>query len=425
MADIVQARLDDLENLAMRFIQQSECMQELCNAIVMTKNNLEGEWIGRGANSFFQEMDQDVLPGVQRLVQALGEAGSQTNQICRILSQADEEAAAPFRVEGDSYASGGGGSDHATPPSMIDNNRTSTIDSLIDGLEDRFEDIFPNGLDNWNGIVYPEQSGFPQQGMWINGPTEVEHQLGYGSITDVINGWIADMGFGDTFGSNPWESFPFITDGNENGFFVPQDWLDGVIDPAEANNNDWGIPENWLDGVAEGVVSDGSGQEINSENSSDGYSGSGGGSAGGGGGATSQETGDSATNEETDMPLPTGSGGGSSSDPASIVSPYGSGSDFGSVGQDSFSRGGLGDTSTTSPQFQAQTLPSVGGLGSPSGTDTPSSVFGQTPAPTMATADTSQQPSMMGVLVGITAAASPMVALMGKLVQAKSLAGKA
>src|SRR6185503_8318252 len=70
----------------------------------------EGDWLGTGADKFYQEMNSQVLPTVARLAQALEQASATTKQISRIMKQAEGEAASLFKLEG----AGNGGSPSST-----------------------------------------------------------------------------------------------------------------------------------------------------------------------------------------------------------------------------------------------------------------------------------------------------------------------
>src|SRR3989304_6330301 len=51
-----------------------------------------GDWIGQGARAFYQEMEQEVLPSLQRLANAIKLARQVTLQISRIVKEAEEAA---------------------------------------------------------------------------------------------------------------------------------------------------------------------------------------------------------------------------------------------------------------------------------------------------------------------------------------------
>jgi WXG100 family type VII secretion target len=97
MADTTQLDYDQMANIIKMF--QSE-QQELLNLLKQTDSKVEGlhgsEWIGKGADQFFNEMKGDVLPAVQRLADALGAAGEAAQKIVEIFRSADEETKGYF-----------------------------------------------------------------------------------------------------------------------------------------------------------------------------------------------------------------------------------------------------------------------------------------------------------------------------------------
>jgi WXG100 family type VII secretion target len=98
MADEIKADYDQLEAVASRFNSQSQVVQEMLQQVRRGMEQLEGEWIGRGSDAFFAEMQSEVLPASMRLQQVLEDAGQVTRQISQTLQQADEEASRPFQV---------------------------------------------------------------------------------------------------------------------------------------------------------------------------------------------------------------------------------------------------------------------------------------------------------------------------------------
>jgi WXG100 family type VII secretion target len=97
MADTTQLDYDQMQNIIKMF--QSE-QQEIMNLLKQTDSKVESlhgsEWIGKGADQFFNEMKTDVLPAVQRLAEALGAAGEAAQKIVEIFSSADEETRGYF-----------------------------------------------------------------------------------------------------------------------------------------------------------------------------------------------------------------------------------------------------------------------------------------------------------------------------------------
>jgi WXG100 family type VII secretion target len=99
--DIVRAEYDELARLVQQFYGESDYVGNLTNQIKYLVDGLEcGGWVGMGARAFYDEMYHDVIPGLERLIQALCDAGDSVNQISRIIRQAEEEAAAIFSRDG-------------------------------------------------------------------------------------------------------------------------------------------------------------------------------------------------------------------------------------------------------------------------------------------------------------------------------------
>jgi WXG100 family type VII secretion target len=97
MADEVKADYEQLEQVASRFANQSQEVQQMLQKVRNSMQKLEPDWIGRGSEAFFSEMEGEVLPATARLQQALDEAGRVTRDIVQTMQQAEEEASSPFR----------------------------------------------------------------------------------------------------------------------------------------------------------------------------------------------------------------------------------------------------------------------------------------------------------------------------------------
>ncbi len=96
--DEVRADYDQLEQVAGRFATQSQAIEQMMQQL---RNSMEplanGGWIGRGADAFFGEMNDLILPKCQRLLDLLNDANQVTKDISQKMQQAEEEASAPFR----------------------------------------------------------------------------------------------------------------------------------------------------------------------------------------------------------------------------------------------------------------------------------------------------------------------------------------
>lgn len=97
MIDEIQADYEQLEQVSSRFNNQSQAIQQMLQRVKSSMDKLEGGgWIGRGSDSFFNEMQDEVLPASTRLQDALAQAGQLTQQIAQTVRTAEEEAGGLF-----------------------------------------------------------------------------------------------------------------------------------------------------------------------------------------------------------------------------------------------------------------------------------------------------------------------------------------
>ena len=93
----IRGDYDSLTRAASSFSKQAQAAQEMTRRVKGQMGVLQsGDWIGRGAQAFYQEMEQEVLPSLNRLANALDEAGRVTQKIRGILQKAEAEAARLF-----------------------------------------------------------------------------------------------------------------------------------------------------------------------------------------------------------------------------------------------------------------------------------------------------------------------------------------
>lgn len=97
-AEEIRADYDQLVQVVNRFNAQGQQIQQMTQNVQRSMETLRGGWEGRGSQAFFNEMQGNVLPGVNRLHQALAQAARVTQQISQTVKQAEEEASAPFRI---------------------------------------------------------------------------------------------------------------------------------------------------------------------------------------------------------------------------------------------------------------------------------------------------------------------------------------
>lgn len=97
---IIQAEYELLSQIVNQFDIMSDCKAQMTRKVRYVVDTLEQDgWWGRGAQAFYREMYEDVLPGLSRLQQAFAEAGAVTKQILEVLQRSEEEAARLFGNE--------------------------------------------------------------------------------------------------------------------------------------------------------------------------------------------------------------------------------------------------------------------------------------------------------------------------------------
>lgn len=130
MADgTLQADYDQLTRIAAGFGRASADQSALIHSVTRHMAPLRSTWEGAGSQSFFSEMEGDILPAQRRLQEALSEAQRVTQQIIQTFRAAEAEAARLFAGRDPGGASDGGwtepgsGGDSTGGPSLLDRIR--------------------------------------------------------------------------------------------------------------------------------------------------------------------------------------------------------------------------------------------------------------------------------------------------------------
>ena len=106
----IRSDYDQLALIAQSFQQQSDHANQTLQSLRQNMSTLQGgDWIGKGATAFYQEMDSAVIPTMQRLVAALNRASATTRQVSQLMKQAETEAAGVLRYDGGGTGAGAGG----------------------------------------------------------------------------------------------------------------------------------------------------------------------------------------------------------------------------------------------------------------------------------------------------------------------------
>lgn len=95
----VRSDYDQLQVIQNTFSAQSDALQRMNQNLKSRMDTLHGgDWIGEGAKKFYGEMNDQVMPSLKRLEKAMAEAARITQQISRIMKQAEDEASGIFKL---------------------------------------------------------------------------------------------------------------------------------------------------------------------------------------------------------------------------------------------------------------------------------------------------------------------------------------
>lgn len=93
----IRIEYDQMQQVTTRFANQAQAIAEMLQQVRSSMQNLQnGGWIGRGANAFFTEMEEKVLPATERLQQRLMDGSRVSQTVTVTIRQAEEEAGALF-----------------------------------------------------------------------------------------------------------------------------------------------------------------------------------------------------------------------------------------------------------------------------------------------------------------------------------------
>ncbi len=94
----VRSDFDALQRISGQFKGQADSTRQMQKALKDKMQVLQGkDWVGKGADKFYGEMNGSLLPAVQRLSTALDSASRTTLKISQIMKQAEDEATALFK----------------------------------------------------------------------------------------------------------------------------------------------------------------------------------------------------------------------------------------------------------------------------------------------------------------------------------------
>src|SRR5258708_39182275 len=98
-APTVRSDYDQLKNVAGTFSKQADALNQMNQNLQSCVDTLQGgDWIGQGANAFFKEFSDTVMPTLKRLHNAMSESARITQQIAQVMKNAEESASKVFHL---------------------------------------------------------------------------------------------------------------------------------------------------------------------------------------------------------------------------------------------------------------------------------------------------------------------------------------
>lgn len=92
-AVIIRCDYDGVSQMSQMFRQNGSDLEQVNRKLKAAQETLEGgDWIGKGATAFYNEMNNDVNPAMKKLAAAMEEASRIVQQAGQIFEQADDEA---------------------------------------------------------------------------------------------------------------------------------------------------------------------------------------------------------------------------------------------------------------------------------------------------------------------------------------------
>jgi WXG100 family type VII secretion target len=96
----IRADHDSLTRLAKSFAGRADATRQTISKLKRCNDILQGgDWVGKGANKFYSEMDSSVMPSLNRLAKSLDKASQVTLKIAQIMRQADDDIARIMRPD--------------------------------------------------------------------------------------------------------------------------------------------------------------------------------------------------------------------------------------------------------------------------------------------------------------------------------------
>jgi WXG100 family type VII secretion target len=98
-SNLFQSDYEELDTIASTFNTLGSAVESEYNHLKQAVDNMREKWIGEGATKFFQEMEDEVLPGVQRLQAALEQGGGKIKGVAGQIREHEEQASALLKLD--------------------------------------------------------------------------------------------------------------------------------------------------------------------------------------------------------------------------------------------------------------------------------------------------------------------------------------
>jgi WXG100 family type VII secretion target len=98
-SSLFQSDYEELDTIASTFNTLGGAVESEYTHLKQAIENMRDKWIGEGSTKFFQEMEDEVLPGLQRLQQALEQGGGKIKSIAGQIREHEEQASSLFKNE--------------------------------------------------------------------------------------------------------------------------------------------------------------------------------------------------------------------------------------------------------------------------------------------------------------------------------------
>lgn len=128
---IIQVQYETLDLIKNRFLKLKQCTEDIHKYLANTTNNLQDQWIGNAFDKFLAEMHHDVFPALNRLINNFQTASTVTQEIYRVMADAELEAANLFK-QSDQLA---------TNDRLRSISTTNFVDDLIKKIKEFLEEI--------------------------------------------------------------------------------------------------------------------------------------------------------------------------------------------------------------------------------------------------------------------------------------------